>query len=135
VFTPTTPPPPNGFAVMFWLYGGGALQFGSSSMPIYDASIFAANEDVVVITSNYRSSSKFALSNLAVPLFLELTIEVYGFPGNVDGLDSKSRNLGFLDQKMALQWTQDNIAKFGGKDFYPESFPSATLLSYLMQLY
>jgi carboxylesterase type B len=58
VFTPTTPAPPGGFAVMFWLYGGGALQFGSSSMPIYDASTFAANENIIIITSNYRSSSK-----------------------------------------------------------------------------
>lgn len=63
VFMPTKPAPPGGFAVMFWLYGGGALQFGSSSMPIYDASIFAANEDVVVVTSNYRSSGKHTLSH------------------------------------------------------------------------
>ena len=57
VFAPTSKPPSGGFAVMFWLYGG-AFQFGSSSMPVYDATSFAANQDIVVVTPNYRTNGK-----------------------------------------------------------------------------
>lgn len=40
---------------MFWIYGG-SLQFGTAGQPIYDGSFFAAYEDVVVVTTNYRTN-------------------------------------------------------------------------------
>lgn len=55
VFTPTSRPPPGGFPVMFWIYGG-ALQFGYSGDAAYDGSYFAAFQDVIVVTTNYRTN-------------------------------------------------------------------------------
>ncbi|KAL4861557.1 Carboxylesterase [Aspergillus spectabilis] len=80
-------------AVLFWLFGG-ALMFGTGSLPAYDGSSFAAHQDVVVVTINYRTN-------------------VFGFPGSPD-LPKNERNLGWLDQRLALKWVQQNIAAFGG---------------------
>jgi acetylcholinesterase len=55
VFTPSTRPPPGGYPVMFWIYGG-ALEFGNAGQPTYDGSFFAAFEDVIVVTTNYRTN-------------------------------------------------------------------------------
>ncbi len=77
---------------MLWFHGG-ALQSGSISQ--FDGSSLAANGDVIVVASQYR-------------------LGVFGFPGNVSGLPADGLNPGFRDQKAALQWTQKNIASFGG---------------------
>ncbi|KAF1815449.1 alpha/beta-hydrolase [Eremomyces bilateralis CBS 781.70] len=84
----------TGKSVMVWLFGG-SLNFGGNAVKTYDGSSFAANQDVVVVVPNYRTN-------------------VFGFPGMVEGLDPDERNLGFLDQRAALQWVQDNIEQFGG---------------------
>jgi carboxylesterase type B len=56
IFAPSTPVSPlNGRAVLFWIYGGG-LQFGNAGQPGYDGSHFAAYEDVIVVTTNYRTN-------------------------------------------------------------------------------
>ncbi|KAF2710094.1 alpha/beta-hydrolase [Pleomassaria siparia CBS 279.74] len=79
--------------VMVWLYGGG-LQFGHGGFHMYDGSALAAHEDVVYVSFNYRTN-------------------VFGFP-NSSELPLESRNLGFLDQRLALDWVQRNIYAFGG---------------------
>ncbi|KAG5989534.1 hypothetical protein E4U43_004482 [Claviceps pusilla] len=79
--------------VLFWLYGG-AFNFGTASLPTYDGTNFAANQDVIVVTSNYRTN-------------------VFGFPGCPE-LNLTERNLGWLDQRLALDWVQRNVAAFGG---------------------
>ncbi|KAJ7217313.1 Carboxylesterase [Mycena pura] len=79
--------------VVFWLYGGG-LGFGTASLPGYDGTSLAANQNIVVVTSNYRTN-------------------IFGFPGSSD-LPITHNNLGFLDQELALEWVQLNIARFGG---------------------
>lgn len=45
--------------VMFWIYGGG-LQFGTAGQYVYDGSSIASNQDVVVVSANYRINGNFA---------------------------------------------------------------------------
>lgn len=71
VFAPNTPPPAGGRPVMFWIYGGG-LQFGSAMQHGYDGSAFAAYQDVVVVTPNYRTNGKPTLNKYCTE-FLSLT--------------------------------------------------------------
>ncbi|KAF2094079.1 alpha/beta-hydrolase [Rhizodiscina lignyota] len=93
IYAPATP---GKKPVMFWIYGG-SLQFGANSLPNYDGSSIAANQDVVVVTVNYRTN-------------------VFGFPGS-PLLPNAAENLGqhrWLDQHFALDWVQRNIHAFGG---------------------
>ena len=83
--------------VMFWIYGGGFVN-GGSSPEVYDGSKFAA-KGVVFVSANYR------LGRFGFFAFPELTRE------NPDGMLG---NYGFMDQIAALQWVQRNIAAFGG---------------------
>lgn len=79
--------------MLFWIYGG-ALQFGNAGQDTYDGSAFASYEDVIVVSANYRTN-------------------VFGFPSSPE-LPETGHNLGFLDQRLALDWVQRNIAAFGG---------------------
>lgn len=40
-------------------------------------------------------------------------MNIFGFP-TAAGLDLTDQNLGLLDQRLAVEWTQQNIARFGG---------------------
>ncbi|GAB7359762.1 hypothetical protein MBLNU230_g6933t1 [Neophaeotheca triangularis] len=93
VYAPSTPAPVDGRSVLFWIYGG-ALQFGNAGQNTYDGSAFASYEDVIVVSANYRTN-------------------VFGFPSSPE-LPETGHNLGFLDQRLALDWVQRNIAAFGG---------------------
>ncbi|KAL9068184.1 MAG: hypothetical protein Q9157_006574 [Trypethelium eluteriae] len=93
VYAPSTPPPPGGRAVLFWIYGG-SLEFGTAMQPAYDGSMFAAYQDVILVAPNYRTN-------------------VFGFPNSPE-LPQTGQNLGFLDQRFALDWVQRNIHAFGG---------------------
>lgn len=88
-----TPPPPGGESedclninvwapagatpgskpVMFWIYGGG-FKFGSGALPMYEGINFAQNQDVVLVTANYRNN-------------------VFGWPGSPD-IPQSEQNLG-----------------------------------------
>jgi carboxylesterase type B len=93
VFAPSTPPPPGGYPVMFWIYGG-ALEFGNAGQPGYDGSSLASFHNVIIVTSNYRTN-------------------VFGFP-SAPSIPITQRNLGFYDQRAGLAWVQQNIHAFGG---------------------
>ncbi|KAM4889466.1 cholinesterase isoform 2-T2 [Thomomys bottae] len=86
-------PRPLNASVLVWIYGGG-FQTGASSLPVYDGRLLARLERVVVVSMNYRVG---ALGFLALP-------------GNPEA----PGNAGLLDQQLALQWVQENIAAFGG---------------------
>ncbi|KAF7306523.1 Carboxylic ester hydrolase [Mycena indigotica] len=88
-------PSPQGqkLPVVIWIYGG-ALAFGTGSIPAYDGTSIAANQGIIVVSFNYRTN-------------------VFGFPSSPD-LPLTGNNLGYLDQELAFQWVQSNIAAFGG---------------------
>ncbi|KAG8429169.1 hypothetical protein GDO86_018149 [Hymenochirus boettgeri] len=87
-------PRPSNATVMVWIYGGG-FSTGSSSLDVYDGRYLCHTENVIVVSMNYRVGA-FG--------FLTLT------PGSADA----PGNVGLFDQRLALQWVQDNIAFFGG---------------------
>jgi para-nitrobenzyl esterase len=78
----------GGLPVLVWIHGGSFTN-GSGSVAEYRGTAFA-RDGVVCVTINYRLGAEGFLA--------------------VDG----SENLGLLDQIAALEWVQDNIAKFGG---------------------
>lgn len=92
VWTPY-PRPASPTPVLVWIYGGGFYS-GASSLDVYDGRFLAQAEGTVLVSMNYRVG---AFGFLALPGSREA-------PGNV----------GLLDQRLALQWVQENVATFGG---------------------
>ncbi|XP_053459633.1 cocaine esterase-like isoform X1 [Nycticebus coucang] len=90
IYTPAHSHEGSNLPVMVWIHGG-ALVMGMASM--YDGSMLAALENVVVVTIQYR-------------------LGVLGFFSTGD--KHATGNWGFLDQVAALHWVQQNIAHFGG---------------------
>jgi para-nitrobenzyl esterase len=81
---------------MVWIHGGGYTS-GQGAIPWYNGNRFAKNNDIVVVSINYR---------LGALGFVDLTHLGEEFAtSNINGT---------LDQIAALQWVQDNIAAFGG---------------------
>ncbi|KAI0142285.1 sterol esterase [Hypoxylon sp. NC0597] len=83
--------------VLFWIFGGG-FELGSPQM--YDASSLISNgvdqgKPFIFVSVNYRTGG-------------------FGFLGGKEVLADGASNLGLLDQRMGLEWVQDNIAAFGG---------------------
>ncbi|KAI1781252.1 sterol esterase [Hypoxylon cercidicola] len=83
--------------VLFWIFGG-AFELGSPQM--YDASSLVANgvdqgKPFIFVAVNYRVGG-------------------FGFLAGKEVLADGASNLGLLDQRMGLEWVQDNIAAFGG---------------------
>ncbi|KAJ8030683.1 Acetylcholinesterase [Holothuria leucospilota] len=85
-------PRPEGASVMIWIYGG-SFYSGVSSLDVYDGRWLAAEEQVIVVSMNYRMGA-----------FGFLTLGDENAPGNQ----------GLMDQALAFRWVQDNIALFGG---------------------
>lgn len=85
--------------VVVWIHGGG-FTTGHSGDKRYNASAYvdAAEKNgspMVFVSLNYRFAS-------------------FGFFGSQALADSGNLNLGVRDQRLALQWVQENIAAFGG---------------------
>jgi carboxylesterase 3/5 len=73
IFAPSSANATSNKTVLVWIYGGD-LELGSNSNPQYDGSNFAANEDVIIVSINYR-------------------VNVFGFPGAPE-IDKTKNNLG-----------------------------------------
>ncbi|KAK3079973.1 hypothetical protein LTS18_003467 [Coniosporium uncinatum] len=86
--------------VLIWLYGGG-LYTGSTADPQYNLSALihlsqSHSQPIIGVSLNYR-------------------LGLWGFLQSPSLLaEHFSTNAGFLDQRMALLWVQENIAAFGG---------------------
>lgn len=83
--------------VMFWIHGGGNT-IGTSSF--YDGSLLASEQNVVVVTVNYRLG---VLGWLRHPKL----------NAGRDALE-RSGNYGTLDLVLALEWVRNQIGAFGG---------------------
>ncbi|KAI1196458.1 sterol esterase [Nemania serpens] len=83
--------------VLFWIFGGG---FELGSPQAYDASSLiltgvSQKRPFIFVSVNYRLGG-------------------FGFLPGKEILADGAANLGLLDQRMGLEWVQDNIAAFGG---------------------
>ncbi|KAI5864363.1 sterol esterase [Durotheca rogersii] len=83
--------------VLFWIFGGG-FELGSTQM--YDGSGLVSTgvdqkKPFIFVSVNYRMGG-------------------FGFLAGKEVLADGASNLGLLDQRMGLEWVQDNIAAFGG---------------------
>ncbi|KAF4950258.1 hypothetical protein FGADI_8309 [Fusarium gaditjirri] len=80
--------------VLVWIHGGGFTSGGGNIDYQVPPHWIARSQKHIVVSLNYR-------------------LGIFGFP-NAEGLDSKEQNLGFLDQRLAVEWVRDNISNFGG---------------------
>ncbi|XP_055345981.1 acetylcholinesterase-like isoform X2 [Paramacrobiotus metropolitanus] len=85
-------PRPTNAVVMVWIYGGGFMT-GTATLDEYDGSILAAEENVIVVSFQYRVGS------LGFMYF---------------GTDDMPGNAGLWDQVLALRWLKENVKAFGG---------------------
>lgn len=76
--------------VMVWFHGGSFL-VGGSADPTFDGTSLVENENIIVVTVNYR-------------------LGIFGFFDDA----STGTNFGLTDAIMALSWVKENISKFGG---------------------
>ena len=98
IFTPKNIQNDEKLPVMYWVHGGSNI-IGTSS--IYDPSVLASSQRVVVVTINYRLGM--------FGWFIHPSIKRLS-----DNLEDQSGNYGTLDQIAALRWVQKNIEHFGG---------------------
>ncbi|PQE22097.1 para-nitrobenzyl esterase protein [Rutstroemia sp. NJR-2017a BVV2] len=92
IWAPLHMNPKEKLPVVIWIYGGG-LQTGGSSVPYQDpAKWIERTQSHIVVSIQYR-------------------LNIFGFP-NAPGLGAQ--NLGFMDQRAAVEWLRENIAVFGG---------------------
>ncbi|RYN75047.1 putative esterase/lipase [Alternaria tenuissima] len=97
IWIPAGQSPAEGWPVLFWIHGG-FLQWGSPNGLDLRALFSESPTQCVVVAPAYR-------------------LNVFGFLASQDVVDSCPDfgvNLGFWDQRMALQWTYENISYFGG---------------------
>jgi carboxylesterase type B len=85
--------------VAVWIHGGG-LEEGGSADKRYNLSFIVDHSvqmgtPVIGVSFNYRLSA-------------------FGFLSGQEALDAGITNIGFRDQRLALQWVSENIAAFGG---------------------
>lgn len=85
--------------VLRWIYGGGWSQ-GSSADPMW-------NMSYIVQTSVDNGQPIVGVSiNSRLPFL--------GFPSGKEPLEAGVTNLGLKDQRIAMEWIQENIQAFGG---------------------
>ena len=104
IWTKYTGGKPKG--VMLSVPGGGYVA-GSSNSRTYDGSKFVDQENIIVVSFKYVGKHQ-AIHFCTINNY-SYRLNILGFPGAPG-----TRNLGLLDQRLAVEWVQHNIAKFGG---------------------
>jgi para-nitrobenzyl esterase len=95
VYAPALIPAGKKLPVLFIIHGGRLVNGAGDQ---HDGSLIAADENLVVVSFNYR-------------------IGPFGFlsvPGLASSPSTSGGNFGLLDQEAALRWVRSNIAAFGG---------------------
>ena len=82
----------DNLSVMVWIHGGSYVMSYSGGW-LFNSTNFAYDNNVIVVTLNYR---------------LGILGSLYDTENSLFG------NYGYLDQKFAIQWVYDNIEQFGG---------------------
>jgi carboxylesterase type B len=101
VYAPSTTTARSKLPVFIWIHGG-ALTNGAGSD--YDPSVMVAENNIIVVTINYRLKS---LGFLAASVLAATEANAFQNVGDAG-------NYGLMDQQFAMAWVQDNIAAFGG---------------------
>src|SRR6202165_2128443 len=101
IYTPSTATAKSKLPVFIWIHGG-ALGNGAGSD--YDPSVMVAENDIIVVTINYRLGS---LGFLAASVLAATAPNAFQNVGDAG-------NYGLMDQQFAMAWVQHNIAAFGG---------------------
>ncbi|KAF2874402.1 paraben-hydrolyzing esterase precursor [Massariosphaeria phaeospora] len=97
IWIPTGDPPKGGWPVLLWIHGG-FLQFGSPNEEDLRAMLSETDCKALVVCPAYR-------------------LNIFGFLASPELLEASSdysANVGFWDQRLALEWTWQNISYFGG---------------------
>ncbi|KAK0122530.1 hypothetical protein ONS96_009572 [Cadophora gregata f. sp. sojae] len=92
IWVPLGHPPPTGWPVLFYIHGG-FLQFGSNNYDDPSALLDQTDVKCIIVSPGYR-------------------LGVFGFLASETISDDS--NFGFWDLRLALEWTYNNIAHFGG---------------------
>ncbi|KAE8319099.1 Alpha/Beta hydrolase protein [Aspergillus transmontanensis] len=86
----TKPTAPTLKPVLVFIHGG-RFSLGGAHSPYYDGQVLADEQEVVVVTFNYR-------------------LNIFGF----SGAPGFPQNVALLDQRLAVEWVHRNIQAFGG---------------------
>jgi para-nitrobenzyl esterase len=98
IYAPAETKPGANLPVMVWIHGGNNV---SGSAKQYIPAKLAANENVVIVTVQYRLGPLGWFAHEAIR-------------GSAETPDDASANFGTLDLIQSLQWVKENIAGFGG---------------------
>jgi para-nitrobenzyl esterase len=101
VYTPSNVTAHSRLPVFIWIHGGALVNGAGSD---YDPSVMVADNDIIVVTINYRLGS---LGFLAASVLAATAPNAFQNVGDAG-------NYGFMDQQFAMAWVQDNIRAFGG---------------------
>ncbi len=99
IWAPTRPSRAEGVPVLVWLHTGN-FQAANAHQPATDGGRFADARNAIVVAPNYRLGPFGFLAHAS------LTME--------DPNYRASGNYGLADQRAALLWVRENIARFGG---------------------
>ncbi|PKY02128.1 hypothetical protein P168DRAFT_273062 [Aspergillus campestris IBT 28561] len=100
IWVPLGEPPQDGWPVLFFIHGG-FLQFGTPNTFSAAALLGETDFQAIIVMPAYRLGVFGFLSSSEIQQ-------------DIADSDQPLGNQGFWDQRLALEWTRDNIALFGG---------------------